>query len=235
MKNLYLHQHLGLGDQIICNGLTRYLCKQYDTVFLFVYAHNMPSIKFMYRDLGNKMKFISVPKSENWIDHIRFIDSFKNIFRMDDHIRIGYDYLDKSSLCFDKAFYAQLQIPFQERFDGFYIERDKNKELIFFNNFNVKENEYIFIHEGGSENSSIDYNKIKSPLKQVMVNISLTSNIFDYYYLIEHAAEIHCVESSFLFMIDSMHTNGELISHRYARKLTEKTIPTLQKKWRIIL
>ena len=233
MKNLYLNQHLGLGDQILLNGLTRVLCERYDTTFLFVYEHNIPSIKFMYRDLGKKLKIIKVIKSQDPMEHIRFIDSFK-IFGNDDHLRIGYSYLHNTKLTADKAFYEQVKIPFEIRFSRFYVERDTKREKDFFDKFDVKENEYIFLHEGGSENKNfINRSRIKSNLKIVQPKIGLTDNIFDYCYLIEHAAEIHVIESSFLFLIDSIKTDGKLFSHRYARPLYDYTVPNLNKNWTI--
>ena len=76
--------------------------------------------------------------------------------------------------------------------------------------------------------------KITNDLKIVSPEKGLTENVFDYCYLIEHAAEIHVIESSFLFLIDSIKTNGKLFSHRYAKQLAQYTLPNLRKDWKII-
>jgi len=52
--------------------------------------------------------------------------------------------------------------------------------------------------------------------------------------MIENAAEIHCIESSFLFLSDSIQTNGKLFSHRHARPLYDYTIPNMKKEWKIL-
>ena len=50
---IFIHQHLGLGDMIICNGLIRHLLSltsKNDRIFLFCKNIHYQSIKFMYRD-----------------------------------------------------------------------------------------------------------------------------------------------------------------------------------------
>jgi hypothetical protein len=186
----------------------------------------------MYRDLGNKIKFIKIKRSSDWWDHIKFIDSFKNIFTTDDHIKIGYEYLQKTDLAFDKAFYDQMKIPFSERFSRFYFERDNGREMKLFNQFDIKENEYVLIHEGGSNgNMMIDRSKVNTYLREIKVE-PLTPIIFDYCYIIQRAAEVHCIDSGFLFVADAVETTAKLFLHTYNKK--NVAIPTLQKKWIIL-
>ena len=44
---------MGLGDHIICNGLTRSLIKEGKDYTMFVKPHNRKTVEFMYRDLQN--------------------------------------------------------------------------------------------------------------------------------------------------------------------------------------
>ena len=57
MKNeVYIHQHLGLGDHFHCNGVIRFLIKdkyKNHQVKLFAQKKFFEMVKFMYRDLDN--------------------------------------------------------------------------------------------------------------------------------------------------------------------------------------
>jgi hypothetical protein len=229
--NTYILPHLGIGDYIVINGLIRNIINKEDSSKNFILFCNRKykvSVPFMFRDIKN-LSYSYIPAVEMSryyiLPYIREKD-YKLIV-------IGYDAIDyKTSV--DMMFYKQFNIDFEKRWSDFYVQRDEEREKKLFKHFNVKENEYIFLHEGGSENKNIiDRTKINSNLKIVFPDLNLTDNIFDYCYLIEHAAEIHCVESGFLFLIDSIPTNGKLFSHRYARQLYEYTVPHLKKQWTI--
>ena len=58
--------------------------------------------------------------------------------------------------------------------------------------------------------------------------------MFDYCYLIENAKEVHTIESSFQFMIDSLELNSENYAHRYPRYLTEGEKPIYKTVKKII-
>ena len=220
-----------MGDYLIVNGLIRNIIKRApnkDFILMVNNKHSV-SIPFMFRDIKN-LKFCFVPPIEMNEKTIKpYIKDF--IYEL---ILIGYNNMDYITPS-DMMFYKQFGVDFNKRWTDFYIERDSKKEKELFDKFNIKDNEYIFLHEGGSNNDCfIDRTKIKSNLKVVSPEKGLTENIFDYCYIIEHAAEIHVIESSFLFLIDSILTNGKLYAHRYARSLVNYTIPHLKKDWRIL-
>ena len=51
--NIYIYQHLGLGDMISNNGLIRYLVEvnfQAKNFFIFCKKMHVKSVRFMYRD-----------------------------------------------------------------------------------------------------------------------------------------------------------------------------------------
>jgi hypothetical protein len=206
MKNLYLHQHLGLGDQIICNGLTRILSKNYDTVYLYVYNHNLESIRFMYRDL-EKIKFIKVYTSQNWNEIIQYVDSYKSIYPNSDHLRLGHEYLNNISLAFDKAFYAQCNISFEERCKSFYVQRDLIREKELFNNLHIEEGKYIIVNKNTSGGAfDIDVQKHTKFKNYPVINVDKLSKneiIFDWIYTCLNAAEIFSIDGGFKAMIDS--------------------------------
>jgi len=225
----YILPHLGLGDYLVCNGLIRNIIKPEGEYILFCNDRFTVSVPFMFRDIKN-LSYSVIPQVEfNGRIILPYIKKSPNHLYL-----IGYEYLDHSTT-YDRSCYNQYHLDFEKRWSDFYVERDKNRELEFFKTFDLKEGEYIFIHDDPSRNQIVDKNKIKNKqLKIIEAKKELSDNIFDYCYIIEHAAEIHCIESSFLFLTDSIPTNGELFSHRYARELYDYTIPNFKKEWEVI-
>ena len=69
MSNIYIHQHLGLGDFISCNGLIRTLLKKVEkneNLYLFTPSQYKEMISFMYRD-EPKIKIVSLMINEKKI------------------------------------------------------------------------------------------------------------------------------------------------------------------------
>jgi hypothetical protein len=51
--------HLGLGDQIMLNGMVRYFAEK-DNVIIFAQRKHAESVQFMYRDIADKVEIILV-------------------------------------------------------------------------------------------------------------------------------------------------------------------------------
>ena len=227
-NNVYIYPHLHLGDNIVCNGLIRNLIKDYDQINLFIKQSKAPSVMWMYRDLKN-IKYLMVqkePQAEEWI-------KLNNPQKL---LKIGYEFRD-NNINFDQAFYKQYNIDFEKRWTDFYLDRDMEREKSFFKRFNVKEGEYIFFHEDNGNNYKgkfiINRKLVPQNVPTIYAKENYTNNIFDYCYIIEHAKEIHVVESSFLFLADTLNITDKLYSHRYARRYPPDEKPTLKNKWTI--
>lgn len=228
MKN-YIYHHLGLGDSIVCNGLVRHFCEKLGSASIFAKNHNYETLKFMYRDNSN-IEVICINGSDLQVH--QYLNSIQEKYNI---ILVGFDSLfnNPNNKTFDVLFYENSNVNFNARWDYFKIERDLEKEKTFFDTFDVKEKEYVFIHD--DERYKIDLSKIRNDLKIIKPNISLTNNMFDYCYLIENAKEVHTIESSFQFMIDSMSLNEENYAHRYPRPLTEIEKPVYKTVKSIII
>lgn len=206
----YIYHHLGLGDHIICNALVRKFSSEYEQVSLFCKIHNKESVEFMYRDLNN-LKVISLTDDKEVINYL--LDKSKS-----DIILVGFQNMYfTGSNNFDVSFYSQFGIEFDFRWSNFKLIRDIEREEKLFKYFNLDENsEYIFLHD--DDRFHIDINKIDNKeISVIKPNRDLTNNIFDYIKIIENAKEVHTIESSFLFIIDSLSLNKETYAHRYPR------------------
>ena len=207
----YIYHHLGLGDHIICNGLVRKLIRPDEKYTMFVKPHNLTTVKFMYRDLNN-LEFISGDD--------KFVNEFitQNKINRNDLIIAGFNFNYGASY-FDESFYIQNNISFNNRWDKFYVKRDSESEYSLFKKYDLKENEYVFIHDDSSRNYIIDESLIRNKeLRIVRPIIGLSDNVFDYCYLMEKSRESHFIDSSFRLIFDSLLLRNDLIFYHIRMK-----------------
>lgn len=228
----YILPHLGLGDYLLVNGLIREIIKPNEDYTLFVNAKYHESIRFMFRDIKNLKYFKIPPIGFNRLTIQPYIiHSIYNLYT------IGYENFT-GDIPFDQSCYRQFGIDFKKRWSNFYVQRDKDREQKLFYSFGIKNKEYIFLHEGGSEQERyIDRKNLDPELTIVEATPELTKNIFDYCMIIEKASEIHCIESSFFWLCEVIPTIGKLFAYRSdAGKLTQNknVLPTVKKDWKIL-
>jgi hypothetical protein len=206
---------MGLGDFFMCNGLIRTRINENENYTLFVKSIYEDSVRQMYSDLSN-MNFIVA----NTINEI--IDTLHRIFKSgDSHICIGYNRPNFGKpVTTEEWFYFQHNIDIENKWNKFKAVRNKDRELDFFNKFNVKE-DYIFVHDDNEDThpehrgpKTIDDSLLPSNIRIIRVTPNMTNNIFDYCLLIENAKEVHCIESCFAYMTDLLNLNG-LYIHEY--------------------
>ena len=230
-KPLYIYHHLGLGDHIICNAIVRNIRKKFtNKLFLFCKPQYFTSISFMYRDI----ELTIVPFDD------RDVINFFNEVPADQQIIIGHQFLNVSNgLSFDEAFYKQIGLNFQRRWNDFYVERDNSREQDLLHKQSPPYNGYAFIHEDVSRNFIIDRSLITPGLSIVKPELNLTDNIFDYLKIIQHAKEIHCIDSCFKLMIDSIFDNNlksKLFFHFNLKNniIKDRTVSKHKLDWKVI-
>lgn len=193
----YIYHHLGLGDHIICNGLIRSMVLQNENYLMFVKEHNLETVKFMYKDLPN-LGFI--------IGDDNFVGDYlsNNKIQNDDIIIAGFSSHPKAK-SFDEVFYLQNNVPLINRWLNFKVDRDYESEMGLFSKYNVKEGEYVFIHDDNSRGFIVDEDLIiNKNLPIIRPIVGLTNNAFDYCYLMKNSLESHFIDSSFRLIFDSL-------------------------------
>lgn len=197
----------------------RNICKLYkdDQVYLFCKSKYEESIRFMYRDLQN---LSLIPLSNTYATAMECVDRILAEVPTDRKIRIGFEYLQQftqQGMQFDEAFYTQVGLPFNKRWDDFLVDRDVYREFNLYREvIGDNNNEYIFLHEDPSRGYIINREYITNKYLPVITpKVEYTNNIFDYLEIIENAKEVHCIDSSFKNMIDSVTLNskGKLFYH----------------------
>ena len=215
--NCYIYHHLGLGDHFICNGLVRYIIDRdkLNRVSLVVKQSNLRNVERMFRD-REEVEFYPVEKDSDFAPQ-----------RGVPILKAGFERCRDAE--FDKSFYECVNVPFSERWNSWYVDRDLDKEQEVKSYLNIQE-DYIFVHD---ESSTGKYKlNIKSNLKQIKPKkIPCESSVFDWIGIIENAKEIHAINSSFVHLIDSVKTNGKLYYH----DIRPSTVGfSLKKDWELV-
>jgi len=228
MNSIYIYHHLGLGDHIIANGMVRTIAKNYEKTFVFCKPHNFKNVSFMFRDLPN-LQIIQMNDME--------VKSFMLLSPHNKYMIIGhnnfYEILNSpnNNLKIDEIFYYLANVPIENRWSKFFIKRDIEREKEVFYSLGLSDGEiYAFIHDDSEYKISkeIPNMKIIKPSKEI--------SLFDFIYTIEHATEIHCINSSFFCVIDCLKIQNEkMYLHDYVKaKKGEDFIPILGSPWKIL-
>lgn len=234
----YLFHHPGLGDNIIFNGLVREVIKDSIPTTLFSKHMYYDFVKEMYKDIDDKLLIIlGIDNVHDVRDVSRIISGQPDVI-LTGLLGAGWPGTDSH---FDETCYKQAKIDYNKKWESFKYERNIDAEMELFKKYNVKEKNYIFVHDDCSRNFIINKH-LPTHLKIVTPEINYTSNIFNYRYLIENAAEVHCIDSCFRCMIENFDINENLYYHQYARHPQELFIgysgwntPFSRKNWKVYI
>ena len=215
---IFLKWHLGLGDAIICNGLVREIAKS-DDVMLPCYEHNLPTLRFMFRDLIN----VSIVPVKDEVDmHSK---AEENTALEDEVLALGwYSELSFDKTKWDQELYRHACVPWECRWSSFKV--DKGADDV------VQTGEFGFVHMDEARAM-----RIKPALlpKIQYATPGKAESIFEFRPLIEYATEIHMIDSAFLCLADSLQLSAKRkVFHKYAREGGKSLHPTLSPGWEII-
>lgn len=216
-RGLWIFHHLGLGDHFICNGLVRHFCSQNSRVYLLCYKSNSKSVAFMYRDVSN---LEVVPVSS---DKKALLTAKK---RGEDAIILGTVHNKEypAYMHWADVFYHQAGLDSEIRYTGFHVQRDFECENKLKARLCGKNENYIFVHDDKKRGYEIDGKYLRNR-DVVRPQHGLTKNIFDYLKIIEGAKEVHCIDSSFLCLIDNFFFNSYQNRHFYLHRYARDTLP----------
>ena len=236
---VFIEHHLGLGDHLICNGLYRQVARKHTLCFLVVSWHNRDSVRRMLKDVKNIL-VLAAPS----VDALVFQSNVRRVFELLGCaiVRLGFfgtGFLEKSSsMKFDENFYLQAGIDFQMRWSSFAVTRNAKRELWVCDQYGVVPGKYIFLHEDRGRGYTIDRSRVRKDLPIVTPRDDGSISFFDYLLLIELSGEIHCIESSFAALIESLEVAQPKFAHRYARPEALKNPryePTYRPGWAVLI
>ena len=217
-RRLFIANHLGLGDHILCNGLYREIAKNFEVCVVPIRKSNAQAMSHMLGDLKS-MRIIAYPDEyavPMLKSHRLYLQSIG--YSTLDLGYFGANFLTTGDIRFDENFYKQAGIPFDLRWSNFSFERNIDRETELLNRLDCASGEYIFLHEDVSRGYTIDRSRIRSQHRIVQPNPTMTEfSFFDYLSVIENASEIHTIESSFAALIESVGMTTPKFAHRYSR------------------
>ena len=209
IPKLILWHHLGLGDHIICNGLVHEVLKIAHEIILPCKPNNLNTIGHLYLDYPN-VNILDIGDT-NYVQETSFLFgiSLSNNIPL---LRIGFN--GENNLPFDKQFYEQLGLDFGTRWTSFRMPKDDSNARTFYSSF-IKHKEYALVHNTSSVgNYKLE---ISTTLPIYYIDKSLDS-MLDWKTVIENATEIHCIDSSFIHLVDSLKLNAnKLVYHDVGR------------------
>ena len=207
-QSVVLKTHTGLGDQIILNGLVNEISSDFKKLYLPVDSKIYDVIKFLYSNSKN----VKVIMFEN--NKIEFLKKFSNKKEID-ILNIGFENVKKTP--FNLSFYKQLKIPYSKSFTNFDFPRNLDMEMKLsahlLNFYEIQDRNRLTLIHNESSKGRFDLKGINGSLIYVTKESDIYNNLFFYTGLIEKAREIHCVDSSFLNLVERSKTKAKLYFH----------------------
>jgi hypothetical protein len=217
-SSLFFSAPRAMGDNIVCNGLYRFLAKNYSICYLPIKKSMVVNMCSMLEDLEN-IEFIVFPDSvARRSTHVaaRIYEALGTRV-----LKFGWDGKDFPSVnskTWDRNMYDQLELNFDLRWDNYFVPRNYSREEQLFRLLGGDQGPFAFVHEDLSRGFEVKPKFIDPSLRVIKANPNLKQfSIFDYRKLLENASEIHCIEGSFSALVESEMYNVDLFAHRYAR------------------
>lgn len=204
---MIIHHHLGLGDHFVCNGLVNYICKiSEEPIYLICKNRNTDTVEYLYSE-NDKVTVIAI----DGLDEILETNNYA-LKTNDKILRIGFEHCDPRG--WDVSFYKQLNIDFIERYRFFKLPKKKPKNLI-----KAPDSPYILVHNQSSDKK---YQlSINTNLDIFYMNKEDGYHLLSYIDVIVNAEEIHCIDSSFFHLVDSLpSTTNKLYYHDIRKSIT---------------
>lgn len=222
------HTHTGLGDHIVCNGLINYFSEKFEKIYLPVKSRDLKNINYLYSQASN----IEIFKIENNTEE-KDVQQFSRTNKLK-VLKVGFK---KRFPPFNKSFYDQFNLPYTISIEKFFIPRDSDKESELFNYlkdfYNIKK-EFQLVHNQSSI-GKVDLNTNKYlPSIFIDKDTDIFKNIFYYAKVIELASEIHCLDSSFIHLVERIQTKANLYFHNIKKEGQKGAQLYLTKNWKEI-
>ena len=225
-QEIILYPHLGLGDMIICNGLVNKLSNFFSKINLVVDSKFTNQAKYLYKNKPSIEIISEAPVEVNNLDDYVVSYALKKNLKI---LRVSQMNTGKP---FYHEFYKSVGLPYKISYKEFKMPEDKDLQdelkTHLISVYNADPKNYSVVHRDSS-NKSYEL-KIKSRnMIFVEEKSDLFKNIFLYKKIIEEASEIHCINSSFLHLVDRVDTKAKLYYHDVRGGIIK-----LKKKWKII-
>jgi len=215
---LYFVGPMDLGDHFVHAGIINYYADRCNELHVPVKPHNYETVKTLFQENSHVIVFVLSENEEE--DYIRR----NNLGRINNYWPMFFTEINncRTSLMWEEQCYLHYEVPFRARYDNFRLPRHIAESNDLFNRL-TSGKPYVLVHRITGLHP--DGLPINIPLFRKMNNFSdlgiieikpgLTNNMMNFVKLIENAEEIHCVNSSFFCLVDSIYkrTKMQLFFH----------------------
>lgn len=229
ISGLIISYFPGLGDNFVTCGIANFMSQFYDKVIVLYQLHYHKTLTTLYRDNQKVVFNIFTTQFDK-----HKLDFLKTKFELDE-IKILHLYDDHSSPIrgYEKRLYQNAKIPYSVRYDFFNAPRniDESKKLY----AKLSQNEPYCLVSPYSSAGRCNL-KINTPHNIIEIKPGITENMMHFLDLIYNAEEIHCVDSSFYHLVESLNLEKQKFFHcaRYAEHKDVNMILEPSESWKII-
>lgn len=127
---------------------------------------------------------------------------------------------------FDETFYRQAGVDLSERWNSFKIPETKQTlhgDLL---------EKCAFVADDDSRGFNIQHSKVG--LDRTLFRPWKAHTIFEFVPILSNAPEIHCIDSAFMHLAESIPTKGKLFHHLYARNSGVYHQVKKRKNWHVL-
>jgi len=211
MSKIFVKHHLGMGDNIVHNGMIRKISEDNPNsqIYLAAKHHNFKNVEYMFRD-NPRITVLSV-EGDSGMNLAIMTGGFDKI--ISSHFGDGNPYHYETY--FDDAFYMLVSMDPLVKQSYFYIDRDSELENRVFDELITSKGitDYLFVHEKPEQNVILSREKMEQGLP--IVTADPKYGMFELLKVIENAKSVNIISSSFLSLMMCKKFNQNVVAHMY--------------------
>ena len=211
MSKIFVKHHLGMGDNIVHNGMIRKIAEDNPNsqIYLAAKHHNFKNVEYMFRD-NPRITVLSV-EGDSGMNLAIMTGGFDKI--ISSHFGDGNPYHYETY--FDDAFYMLVGMDPSIKQSYFHIDRDIELENRVFDELITSQGitDYVFVHEKPELNIIINRDKLEPNLPIITANPKY--GMFELLKVIENAKSVNLISSSFLSLMMCKKINQNVVAHMY--------------------
>ena len=225
LNKLFFCSSMTLGDAIVCYPISRIVAKTTEKMYLPCLYKFRDTLLTLYADESN-IELVSFDSLHHETEFIKL----HNLTRIESppiystrvHIDNPPRYV-QASVNWDRQVYEYFDILYSQRYREFVLPKNISGSKELYYQLTGGSTDYVLLnqqtgdHKNGMGIDLTGFRQAKNlpDMKIVEITISMTNNMMHYIDLIKNAKEIHCVNTSFFWLVDSVFnlTNAQLFYH----------------------
>lgn len=228
-EELLVFPNLEMGDNIVLNGMCRFLARQEKAIAWAARHDHIAAITRMFSDLPN-VRTVLVNEYNYAKEYAKLGEEWARQIRIGYFSEAGSTWNSATSGHWDQKFYEEGRVDFDERWKSFSLPADLLRPQ--------KRENFALIHQIPEREIVIQADLF--PKNIPLVHIRWLPSFWDWMPSILSASELHFVDSSYLNLAESLYAIGllrdtKLVFHSYAKlRIAREKYPVLRAPWEIL-